>query len=255
MNKDTLGDRIKGYEKVHTRYFTPKIPIIVRVDGKAFHTWTKGCDRPYDRDLIDSMFEAAKDVANQMMGCYALYTQSDEVTFVLCDDASHETQQWFGGRQNKIESVTAGLMTAAFNRQWVLRTSCDMKYYTPAVFDARAFQCPKDDVANVFLWRVRDWERNSLNMFCEKFFSTRELHGKNAMERMAMLKGIDHDWQLETTEQQRNGSWWSKDKEDHFNLTSYQDMNDYIFYQPIQYAMNGVDREIVDTLIDAVDNA
>jgi tRNA(His) guanylyltransferase len=246
MNKDTLGDRIKGYESIYKRYFLPKTPIIVRVDGKAFHTWTKGCQRPFDPTLITCMFESAKEVAKQMQGCKALYAQSDEVTFVLTDDTTLESQQWFGGRQNKIESVTAAMMTAYFNKNWLIKDHSNHQHFNvwdyidskPAVFDARAFQCPKEDVANVFLWRVKDWERNSLNMFCERFFSHKELEGRNREQRHNMLHYIGHNWATECTEQQKNGSWWSCDKVDNFSLTNYQEIDDYIFRDGIAYAMS-----------------
>lgn len=242
-NKDTLGDRCKRYESNSEHYFTPKIPIIVRIDGKAFHTWTKGCERPYDQLLIDCMFESAKQVAKQMQGCRALYAQSDEVTFVLTDDSSIESQQWFGGRQNKIESVTAAMMTAYFNKNWLtsvleeapLSFKSFMGKYNPAVFDARAFQVPKEDVANVFLWRVKDWERNSLNMFCEQFFSHKQLQGQGRADRHEMLHKIGHNWATECTNQQKNGSWWSCDKKECFDLTNYQDIHNYIFDLGIPY--------------------
>jgi tRNA(His) 5'-end guanylyltransferase len=242
--KDTLGDRIKHYESISEHYFTPKIPIIVRVDGKAFHTWTKGCKRPFDQTLINCMFESAKQVAKNMQGCKALYAQSDEVTFILDDSDSIETQQWFGGRQNKIESVVAAMMTAYFNRNWQLINDLVPKFdkdsptYNPAIFDARAFQCSKDDVANVFLWRVKDWERNSLGMFCNQFFSPKELHGQGRADQHEMLQKIGHDWNKECTDQQKNGSWWSYDKVDKFCLVNYADINSYIFQHGISYVMS-----------------
>lgn len=239
MSKDTLGDRCKKYESIYERYFLPKTPIIIRVDQKAGHTWTRGLKKPFDPDYVWCMFESAKEVAKQMQGCLALYAQSDEVTFVLCDDQSLESQQWFGGRQNKIESVTAAMMTAYFNKIWIEKKLTHFQYdpfdtygkcvITPAIFDARAFQCPKDDVANVFLWRVKDWERNSLNMFCEQFFSHKELQGQGRADRHEMLHKIGHNWATECTDQQKNGSWWSPKKGDIFDLTNYQQINDYIF--------------------------
>ena len=240
--KDSLGDRCKNYESIYERYFLPKTPIIIRCDGRAFHTWTKGCQRPFDQQLITCMFESAKEVAKQMQGCRALYAQSDEVTFVLTDDSTLDSQQWFGGRQNKIESVTAAMMTAFFNKNWMISKyngSWDtpmmyMNRYNPAIFDARAFQCPVEDVANVFLWRVKDWERNSLNMFCEQFFSHKELQGQGRADRHEMLYKIGHNWATECTDQQKNGSWYSPGKPDRFDLTNYYDIDDFIFtnYQP-----------------------
>ena len=242
--KDTLGDRIKHYESISEHYFTPKIPIIIRVDGKCFSQFTKGCQRPFDQTLITCMFESAKQVAKQMQGCKALYAQSDEVTFVLNDSDSIETQQWFGGRQNKIESVTAAMMTAYFNKNWTFSQeirsdkSFQEHLYNPAIFDARAFQCPKDDVANVFLWRVKDWGRNSLSMFCNQFFSPKQLHGQGRADQHEMLHNIGHNWATECTDQQKNGSWWGHDKVDTFCLTNYQEIDDYIFRDGISYAVS-----------------
>lgn len=253
-NKDGLGDRIKNYESISEHYFLPKTPIIVRVDGKAFHTWTKGCKRPFDQTLITCMFESAKEVAKQMQGCKALYAQSDEVTFVLDDSDTIETQQWFGGRQNKIESVTAAMMTAYFNRNWALEHSLKVeKVINPAIFDARAFQCPKDDVANVFLWRVKDWERNSLSMFCNQYFTPKELHGQGRADQHEMLRIIGHNWATECTEQQKNGSWGSCDKNDNFNLTNYQEIDDYIFRNGIAYVMSKKMQEATDKAFGDMD--
>jgi len=251
--KDNLGDRCKNYESVYEHYFLPKTPIIIRVDQKAGHTWTKGLEKPFDPDYVTCMFESAKEVAKQIQGCKALYTQSDEVTFVLTDDTTIDTQQWFGGRQNKIESVTAAMMTAYFNKNWHQRKFKDLyrmhdnmynffeNDYNPAIFDARAFQCPKDDVANVFLWRVKDWERNSLNMFCEQFFSHKELHGQGRADRHEMLHKIGHNWATECTEQQKNGSWWSPVGGDRFDLVNYNDIDEFIFGKvklEISYALS-----------------
>jgi tRNA(His) 5'-end guanylyltransferase len=129
------------------------------------------------------------------------------------------------------------MMTAYFNKLWEQNTYNHARAYkftnhplqSPAIFDARAFQCPKEDVANVFLWRVKDWERNSLNMFCGQFFSHKELQGQSRADRHEMLHKIGHNWATECTDQQKNGSWWSCDKEDRFDLTNYQDINNYIF--------------------------
>lgn len=234
MKNDSLGDRIKRYESISENYFLPKIPIIIRIDGKCFSQWTKGCKRPFDQYLINCMFESAKQVANEMQNCLALYAQSDEVTFVMFND-SIESQMWFGGRQNKIESVTAAMMTAYFNRNWLIIKDLDVKFdkdftnYTPAVFDARAFQCPKDDVANVFLWRTKDWERNSLSMYCEQFFSPKELHGKGRADRHEMLHKIGRNWATECSPQEKNGSWWFKNHGDKFEEMDYEQIHNNIF--------------------------
>jgi tRNA(His) guanylyltransferase len=225
--QDNLGDRCKKYESTFENYFLRKTPIIVRVDGKGFSKWTKGCARPYDQSLIDTMFKSAKEVASSMQGCKALYAQSDEVTFLLLDDGDDNTQQWFGGRQNKIESITSAMMTAFFNKNWFGENPTSTK--NPAIFDARAFQCPREDVSNVFLWRAKDWQRNSLNMYCMQHFSHKELQGKNKDDRHNMLAAIDKRWSDDVTPQQKFGSFWTL-AGDHLNVEpTYDSINSIIF--------------------------
>ena len=231
---DSLGDRIKKYESVSVRNFIPKIPIIVRVDGRAFHTWTKShkCSKPFDYDLIGAISGAAEKLALDS-GATAFYSQSDEATFLYLDDQTNQTNQWFGGRQNKIESISAALMTAHFNNLWMQYLIhsikvCDLGEYKPAVFDARAFQCPKNDVANVFLWRIKDWERNSLNMFCMGFFSDKQLIGKKASERHEMLHSIGENW-ADLPPIAKNGTFWHKDKSFAFHkMDGYAGINEFL---------------------------
>lgn len=234
---DALGDRIKKYENVSVNNFIPKIPIIVRVDGRAFHTWTKQnkCVSPFDYRLIGTMYLAAEQAALDS-GAVAFYSQSDEVTFLYLDDQTVQTQQWFGGRQGKIESISAAAMTAHFNLLWMrssfnFRSAEDSFEYLknkPAMFDARAFQCPKNDVANVFLWRIRDWERNSLNMYCRSFFSDRELAGKKAAERHEMLHGIGKNW-ADLPDLAKNGMFWHKSKGFSMGkIAGYEGINEFL---------------------------
>lgn len=225
-NKDSLGDRCKQYERNSEHHFIRKVPIILRCDGRAFHTYTKGCDKPFDQDLIDAMFASARNVAIEMQGCLACYVQSDEATFVLSDDDDVDTQQWFKGRQNKIESVTAGLMTAHFNN---LLTGSHKFGNKVAVFDARAFQCPKEDVANVFLWRMKDWERNSISMYCLNFFTSKQLHGKGRADQHEMLHKIGKNWATDCTAQQKNGSWWSANAITFMMPCKYDNIHEFIF--------------------------
>lgn len=229
-----LGDRIKYYENIYTRNLLPKIPIVVRVDGRAFHNWTKGCKFPFDHELIGTMYLAAEKVANNS-GAVAFYSQSDEVTFLYLDDANIQTQQWFGGRQNKIESISSSLMTAHFNTIWMQhlkdcgKLSSNITEYNPAVFDARAFQCPKEDVPNVFLWRAQDWNRNSLNMFCRKFFSDKQLKGKKAQDRHNMLHVIGQNWAY-LPDVIKNGTFWHKEKGLNFQiLPKYENIKEFLF--------------------------
>ena len=196
----SLGDRIKRYEGSSRHYLTPRMPVIVRIDGRAFHTFTKGADKPFDKSIMTSMVCAATDVAMDMQGFKAGYVQSDEATFLLTDYDDLETQGWFGYNLSKIISISAGLMSVKFNY------FCGDTGLSP-VFDSRAFNVPREDVVNTFLWRAQDWERNSLQMYARSFFSHKELHKKNREDIHNMLHKIGKNWTTDLTDQEKNGTF------------------------------------------------
>lgn len=206
---DSLGDRMKRYEKVTSTVAMRRTPLMIRVDGKAFHTFTKGCDKPFDQHLIDSMVHAAKATASKMEGFKLGYVQSDEATFVLTDYDDLKTQGWFDYKIQKIASITAAMMTAHFNHYYAL----GLINFPPnlAFFDARVFNVPHDEVANNFLWRSQDWSRNSLQMMARAHFSHKELHKKNREDMHNMLHEKGLNWATDITEQQRNGTTLVKD--------------------------------------------
>jgi tRNA(His) guanylyltransferase len=194
-----LGDRIKRYEAVTHYTATGRTPLMVRVDGRAFHTFTRGMDRPFDQKLTDAMVGAAKCVAEEMQGFKAAYIQSDEATFCLTDYDRVESQGWFDYDLSKVISISAALMTAHFIR--LLRTE-----KTP-VFDSRAFMIPANDVVNAFLWRAKDWERNSLQMYSRAHYSHKELHGKGKQAMHDLLHEAGKNWATDLTPQQKNGTF------------------------------------------------
>ena len=194
-----LGDRIKRYEAA-TRYLaTQRMPLIVRVDGRAFHTFTKGMGQPFDRKLMGAMVEAAKAVAQDMQGFKAAYVQSDEVTFCLTDYDELETQGWFDYNLSKVISISAAMMSVNLIKE----LDCDEL----PVFDSRAFNVPLDDVINVFLWRAKDWERNSLQMYSRAFYSHKELIGKKRPDMHEMLYQKGKNWATDLTMQEKNGTF------------------------------------------------
>lgn len=194
-----LGDRIKRYEAVSHYTATGRTPLMIRVDGRAFHTFTRGMDRPFDQKLTDAMVNAATDVAAEMQGFKAAYIQSDEVTFCVTDYDRIESQGWFDYDLMKVVSISAALMTARF----ILHMGTGK---TP-VFDGRAFSVPANDLVNAFLWRAKDWERNSLQMYARANFSHKQLHGKNKQAMHDMLHGIGKNWATDLTPQQKNGTF------------------------------------------------
>ena len=200
---DSLGDRMKRYEQTSRAMLVPNMPVAIRVDGKAFHTWTRGIENdinsPFSPTLMDAMDNAGYMLASQVDGFVAAYVQSDEVTVIIDDSFKPETLGWFGYNHSKIVSIAASIMTAEFNRSITNRTN------TPALFDARAFNIPKDDVINCLLWRVKDWHRNSLQMYARHFFSHKQLHGKSASGLHEMLHHVEKKWATDLTPRQKNG--------------------------------------------------
>lgn len=219
-NKDSLGDRMKQYEYVTRNYLTRKLPAIIRIDGKAFHSFTRGFKKPFDEIFVKSMQETMKYLCENVQGCVLGYTQSDEITLVLVDYQSIEACSWFDNNVQKMCSVSASMATMAFNRffvnnchQWyednidfdelILNTDASIRTlfnaYTKAcekgaMFDSRVFTIPKEEVVNVILWRQQDATRNSIQSVGQANFSHNQLHGKNCSDIQDMLmleKGIN----------------------------------------------------------------
>lgn len=205
-NFNSLGDRMKRYEYVSRNYLTRRVPVIIRIDGKAFHTFTKGMRKPFDRVLMSAMQETMRFLCENIQGCVFGYTQSDEITLVLTDYATITTDAWFGYNIQKMCSVSASMATLAFSNAYTaelwknfpeaMRNSNNgiNKYIETlvakmgtAMFDARVFSIPKDEVCNCLIWRQQDATRNSIEAVGQANFSQRELHGKNCNKIQDML--------------------------------------------------------------------
>lgn len=203
---DSLGDRMKGYENIARNYLTRRIPTIIRVDGKAFHTFTRGMEKPFDRILMTTMQNTMKYLCENIQGCVFGYTQSDEITLVLMDYATITTDAWFGYNIQKMCSVSASMATLAFSNAYTaelwknfpesMRSSDNgtNKYIETlvakmgtAMFDARVFSIPKDEVCNCLIWRQQDATRNSIEAVGQANFSQKELHGKSCNSIQDML--------------------------------------------------------------------
>lgn len=195
-----IGERIKdNYEGRAKHTLIRRTPVIVRVDGKAFHTYTRGFDRPFEHRIVTAMMQAAQHLAGEMMGFKVGYVQSDEASFLLTDYDKHETEAWFGYVKSKVESISASTMTAAFNRR--------IGNCRDALFDARAFNVPREEIVNYFLWRSLDWLRNSVTMYCQGFFSHKQMHGKARPDQHEMLHGIGRNWATDLPLQLKNGTF------------------------------------------------
>ncbi|WP_415854027.1 tRNA(His) guanylyltransferase Thg1 family protein [Sinomonas sp. G460-2] len=160
----------------------------IRVDGKGFSAYTRRLERPFDAKFSADMQATALYMAEQIQGAVAVYTQSDEISVVLSDLASPETQHWFGGQVQKVVSVTAALATAKFNS---LRPESEKL----AVFDGRTHHLPGEDgVADYLRWRQEDAMKNSVGMLASHHFSHRQLQGVSVRDRKAMLGGRGIEW-------------------------------------------------------------
>ena len=183
--KDSLGDRMKNnYENRAKDFLVRRTPVIMRLDGKAFHTLTKGCEKPFDEELRTAMVRTTIRLCEEIQGAKCAYTQSDEITILITDFDKLNTEAWFNYNIQKMASVSAALAAVTFTKE----------FGREALFDSRVFNIPKEEVVNNFIWRQKDWERNSLQMFCRAHFSHKELNKKNRADMHEMLHKKDLNW-------------------------------------------------------------
>ena len=199
MDKSNLGDRMKGYERVTKNKLVRRTPVILRLDGKAFHTWTKVLPyldpsmetSPFSEMMHDCMSITAFELASNIQNATLTYTQSDEISILLNDWKGLKTEQWFDGNIQKMVSISASMATAYFNERMQAHNEAaleiDKQVLPPAFFDARVFNIPKEEVANYFVWRQQDATRNSINMLGQNYFSHKELQKKNTDQVQEML--------------------------------------------------------------------
>ena len=207
MKKDSLGDRMKKYEGVPKTALMQRNPVIIRIDGKAFHTFTRGFQRPFDDILIESMQETMKYLCENIQNIKFSYCQSDEISLLLTDYENINTAAWFDYQVQKMCSIAASMATLAFNRAFDSRVDVidndifngdddyDFNYLSAlhkaqekgAMFDARCFSIPKEEVCNYFIWRQQDATRNSIQMVGQANFSHKELQNKSCNDIQDML--------------------------------------------------------------------
>lgn len=174
--------------------------------------------KPFDEKLIECMVKAWERTAKEMMWFVLWYHQSDEFTFCITDLESFESQVWFSGEVQKLCSVTASMFWAYFNKEM---------WGTEAIFDCRAFNVPNDDVPNVFIWRQRDWERNSLQMFARDSFSHKELHNKKKWDIHEMLHKQGKNWE-KLLPIYKNGTFITKDGRRIHDKLTYGEINNLL---------------------------
>lgn len=222
---DELGTRMKEfYENVPKTKLMRRTPVAIRIDGKAFHTFTRGFNKPFDDVLISAMQDTMKYLCENIQGCVLGYTQSDEITLILVDYKRLNSSAWFDYEVQKMCSIAASMATMAFNKffesnvekendsftaEWLDDDTDNPNYKNKkledlwrvhdkalkkgAMFDARCFNIPKEEVTNLIYWRQLDATRNSIQMVGQANFSHKELQGKSCEKIKEMLiaeKGI-----------------------------------------------------------------
>lgn len=237
MLRDGLGTRMKEfYESIPKTKLMRRTPVAIRIDGKAFHTFTRGFAKPFDRVLMESMQKTMLYLCKNIQGCVFGYTQSDEITLILIDYQTFETSAWFDYEVQKVCSIAASMATMAFNKFFIQEVKkynfTNLPCVDPqanryisaidkgAMFDARCFNIPKEEVCNLIYWRQLDASRNSIQMVAQSKFSHRELQGKSCAELQEMLMTTyDINWNNYPTDCKRGsacvrqGEDWIIDKE------------------------------------------
>lgn len=199
---DAISKRMKhNYEEPARTRLTRRTPVIIRLDGKAFHTFTKGFKRPYDEIFHTAMNNTTLYLCKNIQGCKLGYTQSDEITLLLSDFDTLTTDAWFDYEVQKMCSIAASMATFAFNRYFADAVN---EYFTGkvmddyqktmclardkgAMFDARCFNIPLEEILNCFIWRFIDCDRNAVQMLGQTYFSPKELDHKSRSEIQEML--------------------------------------------------------------------
>ena len=210
MKRDDLGNRMKTfYEEIPKTKLMRRTPVVIRIDGKAFHTFTRGFKRPFDDILIKTMQETAKYLCENIQGCQLAYVQSDEISLLLIDYQRFETSAWFDYEMQKMCSISASMATMAFNKifrdtvgELHIKGALEKEYscilykaaQKGAMFDSRVFNIPREEATNYFYWRQLDASRNSIQMVGQANFSHKELQHKSCNDIQDMLmtqKGIN----------------------------------------------------------------
>lgn len=222
MDTSDLAERMKDYEKRNRYYLQRRMPVILRLDMRAGHSFTRGFERPFDEVFIKSMQDTAKYLCENIQNCKLSYQQSDEITLLLVDYDKLNTDCFFDYRVDKLCSIAASMATMAFNRAFAKNAEDFEQYYateheingwygkgTPeyemcqiyskavnkgTMFDARCFNIPKEEVTNLCYWRQLDASRNSIQMVGQANFSHKELQNKSCNDIQDMLmsqKGIN----------------------------------------------------------------
>ncbi|MFH0862751.1 MAG: tRNA(His) guanylyltransferase Thg1 family protein [Candidatus Altiarchaeota archaeon] len=194
-----IGDRMKEYEKAYTIVLPKRLPMIIRIDGKAFHKLLGGIEEPFDTGVKHLLDAAAGKLLEEISGAVFAYLQSDEINVLVVNYSSLDFCPWFGNEIQKISSVSASIATAEFNRIKEREQTSSLpqsvhKITGDGYFDARCFILPKEEVCNYYIWRQQDWTRNSMQMLARTFYSQKEIHLKKNKELQEMIFRKGMNW-------------------------------------------------------------
>ena len=240
-----LDERMKKYEYITRHYLMCRTPVIVRVDGKAFHTFTKDMKKPFDPIFMKSMQNTMKYLCENVQGCVLGYCQSDEISLLLVDYENLESCAWFDNNISKIISITSSMASVVFNKEFyrnmfVYYVECEGsksyidslldRYNTLQVFDSRTFNLQKEEVNNYFVWRQQDAIKNAIQMIGRAYFTHKELENKNGKDIVDMLDSIKIDYHSYTTSEKRGTCCIKTDKgwELDTEIPVFKDNKDYI---------------------------
>lgn len=243
---DLLGARMKFQYEDRFRYkLLRRVPTIIRIDGKAFHTYTRGLNKPFDEGFIEDMQETMRFLCKEIQGVKLGYCQSDEISLLITDYDTINTSAWFDYNLQKMCSVSASLTTSEFNRLRIMRNMeffnldsdvAKMLVYgmTMANFDSRVFQIADlEEVVNYFIWRYFDAKRNSISMLAQSLYSPKELEGKNTTIQQQMCLDKGQDW---------NELHWSKRVG---SVCLYQDQSWQIVERPDNDEFRNIVKELI----------
>ena len=233
---------MKGYENITRNHLISRMPVILRLDGKAFHTFCKKFAKPYDEIMAHSMQATMQYLCEHIQGCVLGYTQSDEITLVLVDYQNLNTDSWFDNNIQKMVSVAASMATWKFvdamGHFMYLSNQNNPSVYEAAMskgvaFDCRAFNIPKEDLLNCVLWRIKDCVRNSKQGLGQAHFSHKELHGKNTEEVVTMVKEKTGILWNNLPISQKYGVFCTRNVENKFvikekEIETYKDLDDFV---------------------------
>lgn len=178
----SLGERMKRYEEASSIILPHRMPVIIRIDGKCFHSLLRRSEKPFDDFVMTCMDKIAYKLLEEIQGAVLAFVQSDEVSVLVVNYNKFDYEPWFSNKIQKLASISASIATAYFNQLW------STKNESIAKFDARAFVLPKEDVNNYFIWRQQDIIRNAIQMVGRSVSSQKQLHGKSCKDIIDYLK-------------------------------------------------------------------